>query len=208
MTKAFVFVGGLAAIVAGSASADFVNYSVVSAGNIGGRDVYRVYANFNEADDVLLNFFNHSTTAGGQTGVLHNDFAGGSWNPNFTFLPDQAANDSYVTMNGTSGATASTALDPSFGSGAGSAIPHNAGWYNSNPGTPIVVGAGLSVMIMQVALTTGDAGWTADLTSGWKESTSTSQALFGYGSYSVGVPAPGALALMGLAGFAGRRRRA
>ncbi len=177
---------GLSASAA--ASADFVNYSVVSAGNIGGRDVYRVYAIFNEADDVLLNFFNHSTTAGGQSGILHNDFAGGSWNPNFTFLPDQAANDSYVTMNGTSGATASTALDPGFGSGAGT------------------FGGGVwSVMIMQAAVATGDNGWSADLTCGWKESTSTSQALFGYGSYT--VPAPGALAVLGLAGLAGRRRR-
>ncbi len=179
---------GLSASAA--ASADFVNYSVVSAGNIGGRDVYRVFANFNESDDVLLNFFNHSTTAGGQTGILHNDFAGGSWNPAFTFLPDQAANDSYVTMNGMTGATASTALDPSFGSGAGTAIPHNAGWYNSNPGSPIVAGAGMSVMIMQAAVATGDNGWTADLTCGWKESTSTSQALFGYGSYASGWGAP------------------
>ena len=206
--KSIAFVGGITAIVAGAASADFVNYSTVNAGSIGGRDVYRVYANFNEADDVLLNFFNHVTTVGGQSGVLHNDFAGGSWNPNFTFLPDQVLNDTYVTMNGTAGATASTALDPGFGSGAGTAIPHNAGWYNSAPGTPIVVGASMSMLIMQVGLTSGDAGWTATLTSGWKESTSTSTALFGYGTYSVGVPAPGALAVLGLAGFAGRRRRA
>lgn len=203
---------GAAMLVAGSVSADFVGLSAVSAGSVGGNDVYHVFAQFNQADDVLLNFFNHQTTAGNQSGVRHNDFAGGSWNPNFTFLPDQGAGDSYVSMNGNFGATSSTALDPSFGSGAGTTIPYNAGWYNSNPGAPITAGSGslsggvYSVKIMQVALAAGDQGWSANLTAGWKQNTASTTALFGAGSYTL-VPAPGAIALLGVAGLAGRRRR-
>ncbi|MDA0803885.1 MAG: PEP-CTERM sorting domain-containing protein [Planctomycetota bacterium] len=195
---------GMTALVATSAFAGFDGFSVVDAGNIGGRDVYRVYANTSGGTYTFLNCFNHVTTSGSQADVLHNDFAGGSWNPNFTFLPDQVLNDSYATASGLAGAVADTALDPSFGAGAGSDIPHNAGWYDGSPGTANLMGS--SMMVMQVALASGSTGYSANLTIGYKVD-GTTTALFGYGSYSVGVPAPGAMALLGLAGFAGRRRR-
>lgn len=196
------------------AGADFVQFSTDYEGDIGGRNVFRVYAEFNQADDILLNFFNNQTTDGSQNGVLQNDFAGGSWNPNFTFLPDQGANDTYVTMNGQYGANSSTALDPSFGSGTLVPIPHNAGWYTSNPGTPIVVGSvahevanGMyRCMIMQVGLAYGSTGWTANLVAGYKQNSSATTPSFGYGSYT--IPAPGAVALLGIAGLMQRRRRA
>ncbi|MSR18950.1 MAG: PEP-CTERM sorting domain-containing protein, partial [Phycisphaerales bacterium] len=48
---------------------------------------------------------------------------------------------------------------------------------------------------------------TAYLKIGFKVA-STTTALFGQGNYTlVGVPAPGALALLGMAGFMSRRRR-
>ncbi len=196
--KTSLIVSGLAlsAGIAASAHAEFTGFTVESMGNVGGNDVYRVY----------LNALKHNVTAGDMSGVLHNDFGGGSWNPTLTLLPDQVANDSFVTISGLTGVAASTNLDPSFGTGAGSAIPTNAGWFNANPGTNIVVGAAGRVMIMQVALAAGNAGYTASLEVGYKESASATTPLFGSGSYT--IPAPGALALLGAAGLMGRRRRA
>ena len=206
--KTSLIVSGLAlsAGIAASAHAEFTGFTVESMGMVGGRDVYQVYANFNAPTDIILNVLKHNVTAGDMSGVLHNDFGGGSWNPTLTLLPDQVANDSFVTISGLTGVAASTNLDPSFGTGAGSAIPTNAGWFNANPGTNIVVGAAGRVMIMQVALAAGNAGYTASLEVGYKESASATTPLFGSGSYT--IPAPGALALLGAAGLMGRRRRA
>lgn len=196
----------LSAGIAASASAEFTGFTVANMGNVGGRDVYQVYANFSAPTDILLNALKHNVTAGSMSGVLHNDFGGGTWNPTLTILPDQLANDSFVTISGIGGPTAATNLDPSFGSGFGAAIPANAGWFNANPGTNIVVGSSLRIMIMQVALAAGNAGYTASLEVGYKESASATQPLFGSGTYT--IPAPGALALLGAAGLMGRRRRA
>lgn len=196
----------LSAGIAASASAEFSGFTVESMGNIGGSDVYRVYANFSAPTDILLNALKHNVTAGSMSGVVHNDFGGGTWNPTLTILPDQLANDSFVTISGIGGPTAATNLDPSFGSGFGAAIPANAGWFNGNPANNIVVGSSLRIMIMQVALAAGNAGYTASLEVGYKESASATQPLFGSGTYT--IPAPGALALLGAAGLMGRRRRA
>jgi hypothetical protein len=196
----------LSAGLASSAHAAFTGFTVENMGNIGGRDVYQVYANFSAPTDIILNALKHTVTSGSMSGVVHNDFAGGTWNPSFTFTPEQAANDSYVTITGLTGFSAQTNLDPSFGSGAGAAIPFEAGWFNASPASNIVIGSSLRIMIMQVALATGNAGYTASLQVGYKESAAATNPLFGTGSYT--VPAPGALALLGAAGLIGRRRRA
>lgn len=196
----------LSAGIAASASAGFTGFTVENMGSVGGRDVYKVYANFSAPTDILLNALKHNVTAGSMSGVLHNDFGGGTWNPTLTILPDQLANDSFVTISGIGGPTAATNLDPSFGSGFGAAIPTNAGWFNANPANNIVVGSSLRIMIMQVALAADNAGYTASLEVGYKESASATQPLFGSGTYT--IPAPGALALLGAAGLMGRHRRA
>ena len=192
--------------IAASANAAFTGFTVQNAGNIGGVNVYRVFANFSSPTDILLNALKHNVTSGNMSGVVHNDLAGGSWNPTFTLLPGQSDNDSFVTVTGNAGVGAQTNLDPSFGSGVGSAIPANSGWFNSNPASNIVVGSSLRIMVMQVALAAGNPGYSASLEIGYKESPSATQPLFGSGSFT--IPAPGALALLGVAGLMSRRRRA
>lgn len=198
---------GVAVALGASAAAHaaFTGFSVTSVGTVAGRDVYQVYANFDAPTDIILNVLKHNVTAGNMGNVVHNDFGGGSWNPTLTLLPEQVANDSFVTISGLTGVAASTNLDPSFGTGAGSVIPTNAGWFNANPGTNIVVGTSLRVMIMQVALKAGTKGYTASLEVGYKESAQATTPLFGAGSYT--IPAPGALALALASGALRRRRR-
>lgn len=124
----------------------------------------------------------------------------------------QSATDSFVTMQGI-GNGWGTALDPSFGTPygpqAGGISPpnSNAGWYDSTPGTQNLIGATYRVRLMQIARIAADdtTAYTANLTLGYAYLGST-VAQFGYGSFT--IPAPGAIALVGLAGLIGRRRRA
>lgn len=206
MMRTAVMCGCVVALAsAPGAHAAFTGFTVTNVGTVGGRDVYRVFANFSAPTDILLNALKHNVTSGTMSNVVHNDFAGGSWSPGFTLLPEQAANDSFVTLTGLAGPSAQTNLDPSFGTGAGPTIPQNAGWFNSNPTSNIVVGPSLRIMIMQVALKAGTKGYSASLEVGYKESPSATQPLFGSGTYT--IPAPGALALMMAASSLRRRRR-
>ena len=124
----------------------------------------------------------------------------------------QALTDSFVTMQGI-GNGWGTALDPSFGTPygpqAGGISPPNtnAGWYDASPGTQNLIGATYRVRLMQIARIAADdtTTYTANLTLGYAYLGST-VAQFGYGSFT--IPAPGAIALVGLAGLVGRRRRA
>lgn len=184
----------------------FTGFSVTYAGNIGGRDVYQVYANFSASTDILLNALKHQVTAGDMSGVRHNDYGSGTWNPMLTIMPDQVANDSFVSISGLTGAASSTNLDPSFGSGTGSAIPPGAGWFNSTPTSPILVGKDLRAMVMQVAIAPGGKTYSATLAVGYKDSPSSTTPLFGNGSYT--IPAPGAVGLLVASGLLARRRRA
>ena len=124
----------------------------------------------------------------------------------------QALTDSFVTMQGI-GLAWGTALDPSFGTAygpqAGGISPPNtnAGWYDATPGTQNLIGTTYRVRVMQIARIAAEDNntYTANMTLGYAYLGST-VAQFGYGSFT--IPAPGAIALVGLAGLVGRRRRA
>lgn len=228
MKRATIILSTLAA--AGStcgAFADFIGIETEFAGVFAGRNVYRVYAVANQADDVILNVFDHRVLAGSMAGVAHTDsyenpntgeFTG-HWNASYTSASSAATSnrwsDSFVTVSGLTGGNSQTALDPSFVPGTAGPIPNNGGWYTSNPGSPIVVGtAGQQsgnnwrLMIMQVA--GNGINYDAQLTLGWKQNTGSSTASFTLNQFYT-IPAPGAVALLSIAGLAtgmsGRRRR-
>jgi hypothetical protein len=141
--------------------------------------------------------------------------------------------DSWVTSTGTH-VGSQTALDPSFvesdvdGNPIPAALatpPLWAGWYDATPATANAVGAGslggwdgqnavggYQILLMQIVRQGDDSTgpnnrFTFNLTSGFKYA-NTTQARFGLAQVSIGVvPGPGALALLGLAGAFGRRRR-
>ena len=203
--------------ISSGAFAAFTGIQSEFAGVVDGRSIFRVYAVASEADDVILNMFDHRITAGSLAGVAHSDSfednSGGfpgNWNASYTSNAN-ASRDSFVTITGRTGLTSATTLDPSFGVGIGNDIPHNAGWYTAAPGTPIVAGSagtpnGTSwrILIMQVAGT--GLNYNATVSIGWKQNTGTTMASFTL-NQAYSIPAPGALALLGAAGMAGRRRR-
>ena len=126
----------------------------------------------------------------------------------------QALTDSFVTCK-TIGGNWDTVFDPSFAVIFGTAAHDinapqnvNAGWSDATPGIANLVGATLKVRLLQIArLSTNTSVFTANMSLGYAASGDTAP-MFGYGSFTIGaVPAPGALALLGLAGAFGRRRR-
>jgi len=208
--------------------------TITAAGNI----QYRIYANFNASGLVFLNAFDFGVNIAGQPSQFgtmnarHQD-AGedaegnplGSWSANVNLLGTTAReNDSWVTSSGsgTSGGN-DTALDPGFvypsGSTDRSFIPTAAGWYDATPGAAnnILFSSDpqpqwpYSILVMQFVRQgnvsfPGDSFFRFHLKVGFKVA-NTTQALYGFG-YFQGVPAPGALAVLGVAGAFGRRRRA
>jgi len=218
---------GAAALVASSASAAFTGFSVDRTVTAEGNTQYKIYANWNQSNAVMLNAFNF-TQLSGALNARHQD-AGedpdgnplASWSAGVNLLGTAARNnDSWVTVSGsgTSGGH-DTALDPSFVYAAGSTdrsfIPHNAGWYEASPGTPNVVQAGgnqggYRMMLLQIVRSGSgdDPIATFGFTVGWKVANTTTALFGGTGQViTIGVPAPGAIALLGLAGLAARRRR-
>ena len=226
---------GLATIVAGAATAEITGAYVVSyemtAADFDGSDVsvfvQDLYLSSDDGADVALNVFNYVAGADAASSYFQS-FTGTGWQPTNLGGPfDTPAlrlADSFVTIGGFAqntiapeqapGAGGGTGLDPNFG-GNGAAAPGNlAGWYNGSP--PSLngqVGAvpenngdliGLGVLVGRFS--TVEAG--SDLTGGtlevtWNQGLGTPGQQAGFTI----APAPGALALLGLAGIAGRRRR-
>jgi hypothetical protein len=227
---------GIAAAVAGlvvssMASAAFTGYQVTSTNvtNSGQNlTVYTLWATFNGTTDTVLNAFNlaavggsslggfwHKDNASSNSGVLQQAF--GTWNPSQT--GSNTLNrpfDSYLTIGNQAVGTNSSNADPSWGSPLSwdrADLPGNGtiGWFNSNPPNlqgRVGVGANTATQVRlgQFVLSQNDsAGRTYSLTIGFNDGVPGTAVQFGSGNFS--LPAPGAMALLGLAGLAGRRRR-
>jgi MYXO-CTERM domain-containing protein len=227
MRSTMLIGAGLAAAVASAASASITGATVVSysvtAADFGGAsvtvNVQDMYMTSDDAADVMLNVYN-LTLSGTASGITYfQSFTGTGWQPTNLGGPfDNAAlqqADSFVTIGGfdfgnpvqTPGAGAGTGLDPNFGGNTAAAPGALAGWYNGSPpslnGQVGATAAGLGVLVGRFSYA-GDfslVGSTLEVT--WNQGLGTpgQQAAFTV------VPAPGALALLGLAGVAGRRRR-
>ena len=222
--------------VAGSASASFVDYVVTStsASNSGqSLTVYTLWARFNGPTDTVLNAFNlggvggssmtgfwHKDNAYYNSGVLSQEF--GTWNPSQTgSVPNNRPFDSFLTIGGQATPTNTTNADPSWVSGGNADarswnrpdLPTNGtlGWFNSNP--PNIQGrvgqlnnTATDVRLGQFVLSANDsAARTYTLTIGYNDGIAGSAVQFATNTFS--LPAPGAVALIGLAGLVGRRRR-
>jgi hypothetical protein len=210
--KALAFAAGALALT-GAANADFTGAHIEDLGDLGaGVSTYRVYVDFSSPSDQLLAvsgnaavsalYFNSldgdalRNTAGGFAGLSFEDFP----------FPGIEAWDSWVTLGTDTPGASDADFSPGFlgGSGSTSVIngtsfsqATNGGWFDSNPGTPET---GESILIAQFTVANFEFGATADWQSTGSGATSSA-------FYVTTVPAPGALALLGLAGVAARRRR-
>jgi hypothetical protein len=213
MTTAHTMLGAtLAAItLTAAANATFTGFSVVRGqGNPNGNIVWEIRANFDGTglsagqQWVFLNAYDWKTIAGSLE-AQHSD-SQSSWDAGFTNALNNNT-DSYVTATGTFGS--GTALDPNFlPSSSGSSIPALAGWYDATPGTANLIDSNaMSIKVAQIVRSPMASLFVGSLSITYKASGS-AVGVFGSGSFVIpGIPAPGAMALLGVLGAAGRRRR-
>ena len=169
----------------------------------------------------------------GSMNAYHSSSGEFTWIPQGTSTASHQNDDSWVTSTGTH-VGSQTALDPSFVESDvdGNPIPEAlaqppvaSGWYDATPSTANAVAAGslggfagqnaiggFQILLMNIVRqgddSTVDSLYRTTLRSGFKLA-NTTQALFGAGTFTIEAvgPTPGALALLGLAGAFGRRRR-
>jgi hypothetical protein len=219
-------------VVSSMASATFTGYQVTSSNvtNSGQNlSVYTLWASFNGPTDTVLNAFNFAAAAGSSlNGFWHKDLADtsspgtlsqtmGTWNPTQTgSATGNRPFDSYLTIGNQAVSTNSSNADPSWPAPASwnrVDLPSNGviGWFNSNPPNlqgRVGIGANTATQVRlgQFVLSQNDtAGRNYSLTIGYNNGIPGTPVQFGTGTFS--LPAPGALALLGLAGLVGRRRR-
>ena len=219
MTR-FVIATVVASTLASAASASFTGYTVQRTITAGGNSQYQVFANFSQSNLVFLNAFSFVNVSGTMN-ARHQDFFTadgevGTWQAGSSVSAADRGEDSWVTASGS--ATSSgwgSALDPGFANGGTIGdINNGAGWYDATPGTPNAIGVGgtqggYRILLAQIVRNGNDADALATfyLKNACKVA-GTTTALFAEGTFSIGVvPAPGAMALLGVAGLAGRRRR-
>jgi MYXO-CTERM domain-containing protein len=233
MKKCF-FVAGLSAFVvtaASSAEITGVKYQgryVDAVDGFGAPDfsgyVIDLWLESNDATDTVLNTFNVNIGNNVNADSYYQSFTGGTWLPNNLGPPFETEAlmhaDSFVSMGGRdvnlnpsymNGVIVQmnangTGLDPNFGGTTAPAPGADAGWYNSNP--EVYIGSPVDgvVFIGRFALNgVSDFDIFGEVSVTWNN---------GIGSPGhqvenleiMEVPAPGALALLGLAGLATRRR--
>jgi len=231
MRRTVLAIGGAAALgAAGSASAAFVGaYFDSYAVNVGGANyaVIDAYAQFNSTADTVLSIFNTSISNVGGAAFHHNDFntfsgQPGSWAVtacgNIPALGLVPTNDSFVLIGGPTSSTNTTSLDPSFTPATAAVPPNNAGWFNSSPPNlqgrvdPTTLRTFIGRFVKAGTSTAASLSFAFNM--GFNQGAGTGNQ-FAYNNGAgrgpdfvvAYVPAPGALALLGLAGFAARRRR-
>jgi len=169
--------------------------------------------------------FYHKDNSSYNGGVLSKQY--GTWSPTLTGSPTlNRPFDSYLVIGGAATATNTTNADPSWNSGgsgahAGGATGWNRadllnngtmGWFNSSPPNlqgrvGVAPNTATEVLLGQFVIDRGAFAGNWTLTIGYNDGVAGSAVQFATNSFGIGVPAPGAIALLGLAGLAGRRRR-
>jgi MYXO-CTERM domain-containing protein len=220
------------ASVVTAANAGYTGFQAIVRDAGAGRTFVDVFAGFNTAGDKLLNVFNMNiAVTGGAAFVQQAGVAPSKWKP-IDDTSSDASQDSFTTLGGFSYGGSfftsySSAGDPNFTNyttANATTIPALAGWYNGNPpSTDILAISTGSVSANWTGAKEGAAGslsvWVGHfLVNKAISDTSWTMTFAGSASFNSGsnatdsrvfhnVPAPGALALLAVAGIAGGRRR-
>jgi len=198
-------------------------------------DVYVLYARFNGPTDTVLNAFDFNRLDSNVTNIFYHkdnsDYNGGvlsktygTWAPQLTGSTTlNGPFDSFLTIGGSATPTNTSNADPSWPAAGGgwnrADVPNglNVGWFNSSPpnvqgrvgvGTGAAANPADAVRLGQFVIDAGTEGGTWNLQIGYNSGVAGAPVQFATGTFTLGViPTPGAIALLGLAGLAGRRRR-
>ena len=198
--------------------------------------VVDMYMTSNNSDDALLNVYNANITNSLGDVTYYQGLTAAGWTPNLQGGPFDTADarylDSFISAGGRneSGAESldadgnliqmggnGTGTDPNFGGNGAAAPGADGGWYNGNPNNPIGVGftngnlpgplgSNLSIFIGRFSLEgSSEFDLSGALSVTWNEGIGTPGTQESFDIME--VPAPGALALLGMASMASRRRR-
>ena len=168
--------------------------------------------------------FWHKDNSDYNGGVLSQEY--GTWAPQLTGnATTNRPFDSFLLIGGNATGTNTTNADPSWNSGGSGSHAGGAsgwsrpdlvnnptiGWFNSSP--PNIQGrvgvapnTATQVKLGQFMLSNDNTDRVFSLRTAWNNGAG-GGVNFNDGTFTLGVPAPGAIALLGLAGLVGRRRR-
>jgi hypothetical protein len=203
-------------LIASSAMADYTGLTSVNVDNGDGTWTAQIYANFSAATDELDAVFGDAQNALSisTSGSFYQNALGGatstSINPALIPLFPSLALDSWVTIglsDQTGNALLNIGIDFSGFEAGGSISTDNGSWFATPDDPQVLAGADLRVLVGQFTMMGMDDNVSGVLNlQGKAGDFETFQARDQAFEFSM-VPAPGALALLGLAGVASRRRR-
>ena len=198
-------------ILAGTASADFTGFSYENLGNNGFGTTYHVYVNV-DAGDQLNAVYGTSDSVlsiSSDSGFYQNAFGSATVagnNPAFYALAPSLEWDSFVTLglvNNVGNAMLDIGIDWAAFEAGGTITTDNGSWF-ATPDDAQVYEVGGRVLIGQFTVGDDDHVFGTINLQGKNADGSNWNAI---GVSFDTIPAPGALALLGLAGIAARRRR-
>ena len=238
MKRAFVFVASAAGLVSASADAGILGYAAFSR-TIGANKVVDLVAVTERASDRVLNIFNVNTTQAGNPAFIQlAGLSTRGFKPDAATSNRNNGVDSFCTIGVQGGApyygeyyaAGNTGPDGGFTTGwttLGTSMPVNAGWFISPPTGPDNVSESLAnftgdrsnssaaaaggtrgIWVAHLVMSGSTSSCTMSLTAAVKDGVSGQNSSGSAVQFEM-VPAPGAIALVGMAGLAaGRRRRA
>ena len=198
-----------ALLLTGIASADFQGISAELHAQSAFGDTYRVYVDLDAGDrlDAVYGSSENGLVLGSTSALYDNSFGGNSSlniNPALLAVFSSLAYDSWVTIGAETDAGNALSLQTiDFGSGGNFASSDNGSWYVT-PDDAQGAEVGGRVLIAQMTIA---GGGSADDLYGNLNFQGKLADGSNWGAVNQWIPAPGALALLGLAGVAGRRRR-
>ena len=203
-------------LIAGSAMADYTGLTFEGVDNGDGTWTARIYANFSAATDELDAVFGDtqdSISISSSEGFYQNVLGGAtslSINPALIPLFPSLAFDSWVTIgleDMTGNNMLTIGIDYTDFEAGGSIMTDNGSWFATPDDPQVLAGADLRVMVGQFTMYGLDSNVSGVLNlQGKVGDFETFQARGQAFDFSL-IPAPGALALLGLAGVVSRRRR-
>jgi hypothetical protein len=203
-------------LIASSAMADYTGLTSVNVDNGDGTWTAQIYANFSAATDEVDAVFGDAQNALSisTSGSFYQNALGGatstSINPALIPLFPSLALDSWVTIglsDSTGNALLSIGTDFTDFEAGGSILTDNGSWFATPDDPQVLAGDDLRVLVGQFTMYGLDSNVSGILNiQGKSGDFETFQARDQAFDFSM-VPAPGALALLGLAGVASRRRR-
>ena len=206
-TKLLTSAGVGALMFTGFASADYQGISAESSENDFGTTI-RLYVDLDSGDrlDAVYGSAEHALTLGSSSALYQNSFGGNTSlniNPALLAVFSSLAYDSWVTIGSETDAGNALSLQGvNFGSDP-FVSTSNGSWYVT-PDDAQGEEVGGKVLIAQLTIAGG--GSVEDLYGNLSFQGKLADGS-NWGAVDQWIPAPGALALLGLAGFAGRRRR-